>query len=96
MDMPITVNPSKSMIRRELAQAPHGDVRALRAPSGDVYMWPANEALHVDIADNFDLPFKTRQHLQQNSYLFNGADVEKLGGFSNFDDLISKLNAAAD
>jgi hypothetical protein len=46
--------------KAELAQAPHGDVRALRAPNGDVYMWPANEAMHVDIADTFDLPFKNR------------------------------------
>jgi hypothetical protein len=92
IDMPITVNPSKSMILRELAQ--HGDVRALRAPNGDVYLWPANEAMHVDIADNFDLPFKTRQELQKNSYLFNKRDVDALQGFSNFDDLMKKLDAA--
>jgi hypothetical protein len=94
--MPVSVNPSRSMIQRELAQAPHGDVRALKAPSGDVYMWPANEAMHVDIADTFDLPFKTREELQQNSYLFNKNDVAKIGQFSNLDDLISKLKAASD
>lgn len=96
IDMPVSVNPSRSMIQRELAQAPHGDVRALRAPNGDVYLWPANEAMHVDIADTFDLPFKTRQELQKASYLFNKADVDKLDRFKNFDDLISKLGSSAD
>lgn len=91
IDMPITVNPSRGHIQRELAQAPHGDVRALRAPNGDVYMWPANEAMHVDIADNFDLPFKTRADLQKSSYLFNKKDVDALGKFSGFDDLVSRL-----
>lgn len=95
IDMPVNVNPSKSMILRELAQSPHGDVRALRAPNGDVYLWPANEAMHVDIADTFDLPFKTRHELQKNSYLFNKRDVEAAGGFSNFDDLVKKIDAAA-
>lgn len=96
IDMPVSVNPSRFMIQRELSTAPHGDVRALKAPSGDVYMWPANEAMHVDIADNFDLPFKTRQDLQKASYLFNKKDVDALGKFSDFDDLVSKLNAAAE
>jgi hypothetical protein len=89
IDMPITVNPSKSAIQRELAV--HGDVRAIRAPDGSVYMWPANEAMHVDIADNFDLPFKTRQQLQSNSYLFSKRDVDAIGKFSDFDDLVRKI-----
>lgn len=94
IDMPVSINPSRSMIQRELAQAPHGDVRALRAPNGDVYLWPANEAMHVDIADTFDLPFKTRQELQRASYLFNKKDVDALGRFKNFDDLVQKLGTS--
>ena len=93
IDMPITVNPGRSAITRALSEAPHGDVRALKAPSGDVYMWPANEAMHVDIANTFDLPFKTRQELQKNSYLFNKRDVDKLGPYKNFDELVSRLHA---
>jgi len=89
--MPITVNPSRSDIQRALAQSPGGDVRALRAPNGNVYLWPANEAMHVDIADNFDLPFRTRAELQKSSYLFNKRDVEARGGFENFDDLVKRL-----
>lgn len=96
IDMPVSVNPSRFAIQKELATAPHGDVRALRAPNGDVYMWPANEAMHVDIADNFDLPFKTRQELQKASYLFNKGDVDKLGKFADFDDLVTRLKASAE
>ena len=91
IDMPVSVNPSKSMILRELAQAPHGDVRALRAPNGDIFMWPANEAMHIDIAETFDLPFGTRQALQQSSYLINKRDVEAVGRFANFDDLVARM-----
>lgn len=94
IEMPITVNPSRSAIQRALAEAPHGDVRALKAPSGDVYLWPANEAMHVDIANSFDLPFKTRADLQKSSYLFSKKDVDALGKFSNFDDLVSRLGSA--
>jgi len=93
--MPIIVNPSSRDIKMALAQAPNGDVRALRSPTGDVYMWPANEAMHRDIAMNFDLPFKNREHLQQSSYLFNKKDVDALGTFADFDDLIKRLGDAA-
>jgi hypothetical protein len=89
--MPIIVNPSRSHIQRALAEAPFGDVRALKAPSGDVYLWPANEAMHRDIATAFDHPFKTRQDLQKSSYLFNKKDVDALGQFSGFDDLVRQL-----
>jgi hypothetical protein len=95
VDMPVTVNPSRSAIQRELAQAPHGDVRAVRHPNGDLYMWPANEAMHVDIANAFDMPFKTREDLQRNSYLLNKGDVDKVERFRNFDDLVSKLGDSA-
>jgi hypothetical protein len=54
-------------------------------------LWPANEAMHVDIASTFDLPFKTRADLQKSSYLFNRRDVEALGSFIDFDDLIARL-----
>ena len=91
--MPITVNPSARDIAKELANAPHGDVRALKAPNGDVYLWPANEAMHRDIASTFDMPFKTRQDLQKSSYLFNSKDVDALGGFKSFDDLITRLGS---
>lgn len=94
IDMPITVNPSRGDIMRELANAPHGDVRALRAPDGKIYMWPANEAMHRDIATNFDLPFKTLKDLQSSSYLFNRADVDKLSKFSNFDEMIKLLSTS--
>src|SRR5258707_11144597 len=94
--MPITVNPSRAMIQRELAQAPRGSVRAVRHPNGDVYMWPANEAMHVDIANAFDMPFKTRADLQKSSYLFNKKDVDALGKYLNFDDLIGRLGTVAD
>jgi len=90
VDMPITVNPTRRDILSALADAPHGDVRALKAPSGDVYLWPANEALHRDIAMSFDLPFKTRQDLQRASYLFNRKDVEHLP-FKSFDEMIGLL-----
>ena len=91
IDMPIVVNPSRSHMQRLLAEAPHGDVRALKTPAGDVYAWPANEAMHVDIASTFDLPFKTRQELQSASYLMNKKDVDALGKYSNFDELVAKL-----
>jgi hypothetical protein len=96
IDMPITVNPSRGDIQRELAKAPHGDVRALRHPDGSVYLWPANEAMHVDIASNFDMPFRTRSDLQKSSYLINKSDADKLGKWSNFDDLINGIDASAD
>jgi hypothetical protein len=95
IDMPITVNPSRGDIQRELAKAPHGDVRALRHPDGSVYLWPANEAMHVDIASNFDMPFRTRADLQRSSYLINKSDADKLGKWSNFDDLIRGIDASA-
>ena len=91
IDMPIVVNPSRSHMQRLLAEAPHGDVRALKTPSGDVYAWPANEAMHVDIASTFNLPFKTRQDLQSASYLMNKKDVDALGKYANFDELVAKL-----
>jgi hypothetical protein len=90
VDMPITVNPTRRDILSALADAPHGDVRALKTPAGDVYMWPANEALHRDIAMSFDLPFKTRQDLQRASYLVRRKDVEHLP-FKSFDELIGLL-----
>lgn len=96
VDMPITINPRASHIQRMLKDAPFGDIRALRAPSGDMYVWPANEAMHVDIASNFSLPFKNRAELQKNSFLFNKSEIEKVGRFSDFDDLIKKIESLAE
>lgn len=71
VEMPILKNPGKYAVKDLFASAPHGDVRLLRDGAGDIYAWPANEAMHVDVASAFDLPFKNRADLQANSFLWN-------------------------
>ena len=89
--MQITINPSRYDLLRLLAEAPGGNVRALRAPNGRVYAWPAEDARHIEVAATLDLPFETRAHLQAASYLFNSSDVEAAGDFTDFEDLVSRL-----
>lgn len=76
---------------RLLAEAPEGTVRALRAPDGRIYAWPAADARHVEVAAALDLPFETRARLQAASYLFDRSTVAAVGEFADFEDLVRGL-----
>jgi len=79
MDMPLRVNPTMTELRAAVKNNPQRQVRMLRDPNtGDVYAWEAAEAMHVDVADTLDLPFRNRAELQANSYLFGPDEVEEL------------------
>lgn len=62
--MRLVINPTREDLRRLLADAPDGDVRALRASSGTVYGWSAHEVRHVEVAIARNLPFFIRVPLQ--------------------------------
>lgn len=89
--MRLVVDPTRDDLVRLLADAPDGDVRALRAPDGRVYAWAAREARHVEVAAALDLPFDTRAQLQAASYLFNRGHVAAVGVFADFDELVQRL-----
>lgn len=89
--MRITTNPSRDELARLLADAPGGNVRALRTPDGRILAWAAADARHVEVAAALDLPFETRAHLQAASYLFDRRDVEAAGDFTDFEDLVRRL-----
>lgn len=89
--MRLVIGPTRDDLVRLLADAPDGDVRALRAPNGTVYAWSAHEARHVEVATALDLPFSTREELQAASYLFNRRDQAAVGPFADFEDLVRQL-----
>lgn len=89
--MHLMVDPTREVLARLLADAPDGDVRALRAPDGRIYAWFSREARHVEVASALDLPFTTRAELQTASYRFNRRDVAALGTFTDFEDLVKRL-----
>lgn len=92
VDMPIYKNPSRREIVR-LARESDGDVRVLRAPNGDWLAWPANEALHVDVASTLGLDFRNREALSRNSYLIDPAYFE---GAGNIGDAVKRLGEDLD
>lgn len=89
--MRLLVDPSRDDLTRLLADAPDGDVRALRAPDGRVYAWAAHAARHVEVATSLNLPFADRTQLQAASYRFSRGDVEAAGPFLDFEDLVRRL-----
>ena len=89
--MRLIADPTRDDLIRLLADAPGGDVRALRAPDGRVYAWAAHAARHVEVATTLDLPFADRAQLQTASYRFNRGDVEAVGAFADFEDLVRRL-----
>lgn len=89
--MRLLVDPIRDDLARLLADAPDGDVRALRAPDGRVYAWAAHIACHVEVATSLDLPFADRAQLQAASYRFNRGDVEALGAFADFEEAMQRL-----
>ncbi|TXN34226.1 hypothetical protein FV232_28225 [Methylobacterium sp. WL30] len=91
--MRLVTDPTRDDLVRLLADAPDGDVRALRAPNGKIYAWSAHEARHVEVAAALDLPFGTRSQLQAASYLFNRRDQTTAGPFVDFEDLVRLLSS---
>lgn len=90
--MRLIANPSRDDLLRLLADAPDGDVRALRTPDGKIYAWAADEARHVEVATALDLSYATRAQLQAASYLFSRGDAAAVGPFMDFEDFVRRLS----
>lgn len=86
MSFSVEKNPRRSTLEK-LARG--GSFRALRDPAtGDIYAWPANEALHADVAQKLGLDFRTRNEVLKNSFLYSKEQLEEAKHAKDLDDLV--------
>src|SRR5215213_8619080 len=83
-------NPGRGILAKMTAD--NGSFRAICDPStGNIYAWPANNALHVDMVNKLNLSFKTRNELQHNSFLFSRKQLDQMPNACDLNDLVKLL-----
>lgn len=73
-----------------------GSSRALRDPAtGDIYAWPASDALHIEMVNRLNLNFRTRDQVQKSSYLFSRDQLDQSPDAADLEGLVEAFGGSA-
>lgn len=68
VSLPVVRNPSKHDLLNLMLEQKTKTLRSLETQKGDLYVWPADKAVHRDIEEYFKLPFITKPRERQKYY----------------------------